>query len=144
MAAAQPPLGTVISAAPVLRDLRAELTTMVPAALRRKQISNKPKPALESERGAELQQAEVSKPARIPAGTNIGPKIPKGFRKMVNSAPDVDLDEGDRESGNGVVAFGLGALANKPPVSTVKKSQQAQATDEYANFMKSLEGEGLV
>ncbi|RUS24894.1 hypothetical protein BC938DRAFT_472934 [Jimgerdemannia flammicorona] len=109
-------LAPVISAAPQVRDLRKELTTLVPASILRK-------------------KAAAAKAGAQGAGKVARPKI--------NAAPD--LDEGVSESSVAAVGPALPtglpttkAISGGPAAAPAKGKKKT--TDEYAKFMREMEG----
>ncbi|KAJ3035534.1 hypothetical protein HDV00_003688 [Rhizophlyctis rosea] len=108
----------VISAAPVVRNLQKELTTMLPPNLMRKKATGGAAPP------------KVVRPSTSGAGGGVG------GRPLVNAAPDVGEGGEDEEVAASVPAFGVGGSKVAGPAPT--KTKAKSANDEYEEFMNQM------
>lgn len=118
---AAPAPAPVIAAAPQMRDLQKELTTMVPAALMKK-------------KKMESDEATMA----LPKGA-AGPVLPssRSGKPGVNLAPDVGDD------GAGPVPELKSSLASvlpKPAGAAATGKPKTKAEEEYERFLKEMEG----
>ncbi|RKP08941.1 hypothetical protein THASP1DRAFT_23153 [Thamnocephalis sphaerospora] len=133
-ARAAPP--AVISAAPQLRDLRKEVTTLVPTAVRRKLGNN-----------ASRQAISTTEPDTAQTPSERGDTaVPMVKRMRINAAPDLDTSATASSSAYKPSISRLPAARPLPTASlagakeTSKEKSTGKLQDEYSSFMKEMEG----
>lgn len=118
--------GAIISAEPKLRDLKKELTSLVPTAILRKRT--KPTPSQPTE------PKEAIVPGLAPSAVGSHSVSIKLFRPKINAAPDLGDDDASPAPAAPLLAPG-NLFPSKPPPAPVNPPK-----DEYDVFMKEMEG----
>ncbi|KAJ9069139.1 hypothetical protein DSO57_1021670 [Entomophthora muscae] len=126
--------GAVISAEPKLRDLKKELTSLVPTSLLRKRTKT-----VSNQVPTSVEPKESIVPDMTPSLSSSHSVSIKLFRPKINAAPD--LGDEDSEPSSSIPAAPLLAsgllFPSKPPPPPASANPPK---DEYDAFMKEMEG----
>lgn len=107
----------VVAAEPKLRDLKKDLVAMIPASLKRKNMTSKPAPSQSI--------------TNTPSTTSSSSAPLKSFKPTINAAPTFSDDDDEDEAK---------LPASSKPSVPEQNSTQSKTQKDYEEFLKQMEG----